>query len=163
MANSKQDDVMSWLRDAHAMEAGAITNLERLIGLSDDYPQLKSQLQKHLGVSKRQRDEIQRELERLGADASTLKDWAMKLTGLFEPLASRLTRDTLPKNCLAAYAYAALEIASYRSLVGAAEELGMAELRTLCERFIREEQEMANFLFEHLPEITRQYLRSRGS
>jgi hypothetical protein len=35
--------------------------------------------------------------------------------------------------------------------------------RRLCECFVREEQEMANFLFEHLPEITRQYLRSRGS
>jgi ferritin-like metal-binding protein YciE len=163
MANTKQDDVISWLRDAHAMEAGTITNLERLIGLSDDYPQLKTMLQRHLEISNRQRDEIQRELERLGADTSTLKDWAMRLAGQLQPLASWLTRDTLPKNCLAAHAYEAFEIASYRSLLGAAEELGMAELRTMCERFIGEEQEMASFLFEHLPEITRQYLRSRGS
>ncbi len=69
----------------------------------------------------------------------------------------------MPKNCLAAHAYEGLEIASYRSILGAAEELGMTDLRTMCERFIREEQEMANFLFEHLPEITRQYLRSRTS
>jgi ferritin-like metal-binding protein YciE len=47
-------------------------------------------------------------------------------------------------------------------MLGAAEELGMAELRTLCERFIREEQEMAQFLFDNLPEITRQYLRGRA-
>jgi Protein of unknown function (DUF3618) len=29
----------------------------------------------------------------------------------------------------------------------------------MCERFIREEQEMANVFFEQLPAITRQYLR----
>ena len=161
MANKKQDDVLSWLRDAHAMEAGTIVNLERLIGLSDEYPQLKTQLQNHLAVSKRQRDEIQRELESLGSDTSVLKDWAMKLAGQAEPLVSRLVRDSMPKNCLAAHAYEAFEVASYRSLLGAAEELGMPELRTMCERFVVEEQEMANFLFEHLPEITRQYLRSR--
>jgi ferritin-like metal-binding protein YciE len=163
MANRQQGDVMAWLRDAHAMEAGTIDNLERLIGLSDEYPQLKSQLAHHLEVSKRQRDEIERALERLGTDRSKLKDWAMRLAGQMEPLVSWFTRDSMPKNCLAAHAYEALEIASYRSLLGAAEELGMAELRGMCERFIREEQEMADFLFEHLPEITRQYLRSRAS
>jgi ferritin-like metal-binding protein YciE len=163
MASTKKDDLTSWLRDAHAMEAAHIDNIERLIGLSDVYPQLKAQLQNHLEVSKRQREEIQRELQRLGADTSTLKDWALKVAGQVEPLLSRLTRDSMPKNCLAAHAYEAFEIASYRSMLGAAEEFGMTDLRALCERFIREEQEMASYLFEHLPEITRQYLRSRAS
>jgi len=43
-------------------------------------------------------------------------------------------------------------------MLGAAEELGMGDLQQMCERFIREEQEMANVFFEHLPAITRQYL-----
>ena len=163
MANTKQNDVVAWLRDAHAMEAAHVDNLERLIGLANDYPQLKAQLQRHLEASKRQRDEIERELERLGSDTSTLKDWAMRLSGRIEPLLSMFTRDAMPKHCLAAHGYEAFEIASYRSMLGAAEELGMTELRAMCERFISEEQEMANFLFEHLPEITRQYLRSQTS
>jgi ferritin-like metal-binding protein YciE len=163
MASTKRDDVMAWLRGAHAMEAAHVDNLQRLIGFADEHPQLKTQLQSHLEISKRQRDEIEHELKRLGTDTSTLKDWAMKLAAWMEPFASRLTRDSMPKNCLAAHAYEAFEIASYRSMLGAAEELGMAELRSMCERFIREEQEMASFLFEHLPEITRQYLRSRAS
>jgi hypothetical protein len=45
MANTRKDDVISWLRDAHAMEAATIRNLEGLIGRSDGYPQLKGQLQ----------------------------------------------------------------------------------------------------------------------
>jgi ferritin-like metal-binding protein YciE len=163
MASTKRDDVIAWLRDAHAMEAAHVDNLDRLIRLSDNYPQLKSQLQKHLVISTKQRDEIEQELARFDTSRSVLKDWAMKFTGQVEPLVSRFTQDSIPKNCLLAHSYEAFEIASYRSLLGAAEELDMQELRTMCERYIREEQEMANFLFEHLPEITRQYLRTRGA
>ena len=59
MASTKRDDVMSWLRDAHAMEAAHVDNLDRLIRLSDEYPQLKMQLQKHLAMSSKQRVEIE--------------------------------------------------------------------------------------------------------
>src|SRR5919199_4130182 len=155
MATSKKDDVITWLRDAHAMEAANIDNLERLIGLTNDYPQLKSKLQQHLEVSKRQREEVERQLQRLGSDTSTLKDWAMRIAGRIEPYVSVLTPDSIPKNCIAALAYENFEIASYRSMLGAAEELGDTALRTMCERFIGEEQDMAGFLFEHLPEVTR--------
>ncbi len=162
MATTKKEDVLTWLRDAHAMEAANIDNLERLIGLTDSYPQLKAQLQRHLEVSKRQREEIEQELKRQGSDTSTLKDWVMRLPGQIQPILSMFTPDSMPKNCIAAEAYENFEIASYRSLLGGAEELGMAELRTMCERFIREEQEMAQFLFDHLPDITRQYLRGQA-
>ena len=87
----------------------------------------------------------------------------MKFTGQIEPFISRFTQDSIPKNCLLAHAYEAFEIGAYRALLGAAEELDMEELRTMCERYIREEQQMASFLFEHLPEIARQFLRSRGA
>jgi len=163
MSDQRKNDLLAWLRDAHAMEAATIDNLERLIDLADDYPQLKLQFERHLEVSRRQRQVLESQLERLGSDPSVLKDWAMKFAGQMEPLLSRLTPDTMPKNCLAAYAYEAFEIASYRCLMGAAEELGEADLRTICERFVQEEQEMADFLYEHLPEVTRQYLRSRAS
>jgi ferritin-like metal-binding protein YciE len=163
MASTKRDDVIAWLRDAHAMEAAHVDSLDRLIRLTDEYPQLKNELQKHLALSTRQRDEIEQVLARFDSSRSILKDWAMRFTGQIEPLVSRFTQDSVPKNCLLAHAYEAFEIASYRSLLGAAEELDMEELRMMCERYIHEEQEMASFLFEHLPEITRQYLRSRGA
>ena len=44
-------------------------------------------------------------------------------------------------------------------MLGAAEQLGMADLKTMCERFIPEEEEMAKTFFEELPVVTRKYLR----
>ena len=159
MARSKKDDLIAWLRDAHAMEAATTDNLERLITRADKYPQLKTQMQGHLEVSRRQKDELEEQLKALGSDTSTLKDMAMRLAGRLEPLLSGVTADDMPKHCIAAHSWEQFEIAAYRSMLGAAEELGMSDLQQMCERFIREEQEMANVFFEHLPVITRQYLR----
>jgi ferritin-like metal-binding protein YciE len=161
MARDKKDDVISWLRDAHAMEAATVRNLEQLIGRAEEYPSLKAQLQKHLQISRRQVTDVEGQLKTLGSDTSTLKDLAMRFTGWIEPFLGALAPDELPKQCIAAHGWENFEIASYRSLQGAAEELGMQDLKALCERAIREEQEMSQYLFENLPEITRQYLRRR--
>lgn len=163
MAGTKKDTLISWLRDAHAMEAATVRNLENLIGRAGDYPALKTQLQKHLEVSRRQVTDVEAQLKTLGSDTSTLKALAMRFTGWIEPFLGALAPDEMPKHCLAAHGWENFEIASYRSLQGAAEALGMTELKTMCERAVREEQEMATFLFEHLPDITRQYLRGKAS
>jgi ferritin-like metal-binding protein YciE len=159
MASSRKDNLIAWLRDAHAMEAATTDNLERLIARADKYPQLKTHMQHHLEVSRRQTDEIEQQLKALGSDTSTLKDMAMRLAGRLEPLLSGVTADDMPKHCIAAHSWEQFEIGAYRSMLGAAEELGMSELQQMCERFIGEEQEMANVFFEQLPAITRQYLR----
>jgi len=159
MAKSRKDDLIAWLRDAHAMEAATTDNLERLIARADKYPQLKTPMQRHLEVSRRQTDEIEQQLRVMGTDTSTLKDMAMRLAGRLEPLLSGVTADDMPKHCIAAHSWEQFEIGAYRSMLGAAEELGMSDLQEMCARFIREEQEMANVFFEQLPAITRQYLR----
>ena len=70
MASTKRDDVIAWLRDAHALEAAHVDSLDRLIRLSDEYPQLKNELQKHHAISTKQRDEIEQELARFGSRQS---------------------------------------------------------------------------------------------
>jgi ferritin-like metal-binding protein YciE len=96
-----------------------------------------------------------------GSDTSTLKDLAMRLTGTMQPLLSGISPDNMPKNCIAGHAWEHFEIASYRSLEAAAEELGMNELRAMCQRCVQEEEEMADFFLQHLAEVTRHHLKSR--
>src|SRR5438270_8060481 len=120
MASTRKDDVISWLRDAHAMEAATIRNLDGLIGRADSYPQLKAQLQRHLEVSRRQLDAVTAQLKKLGSDVSTLKELAMRFTGWIEPFLGALAGDEMPKHCIAACGWENFEIASYRSLRGGA-------------------------------------------
>jgi ferritin-like metal-binding protein YciE len=77
MARTGKDNLIAWLRDAHAMEAATTDNLERLIARADKYPQLKTPMQRHLEISRRQKDEIEEQLKALGSDTSTLKDMAI--------------------------------------------------------------------------------------
>jgi ferritin-like metal-binding protein YciE len=163
MATSRKDDLIAWLRDAHAMEAATTDNLERLIARADHYPQLKAAMQRHLDVSRRQQEELEQQLKAIGSDTSTLKDMAMRLAGRLEPLLSGVTADDMPKHCIAAHSWEQFEIGAYRAMLGAAQELALSELQQMCERFIREEQEMATVFFEQLPAITRQYLRENAT
>jgi ferritin-like metal-binding protein YciE len=156
----KSDDVIAWLRDAHAMEAATVDNLGRLIGYASRYPALKARLERHLEASRRQQSEIEAELKKLGSDTSTLKDLTMRFTGRIQPLLAGLSSDDVPKNCIAGHAWEHFEIASYRSLHAAADEVGMTDLRELCERFMQEEEEMADFFLQNLAEVTRQHLKA---
>ena len=163
MTTSRKDDLIAWLRYAHAMEAATTDNLERLIARADDYPRLKTQMEHHAEVSRRQKDEIERQLKALGSDTSAWKDAAMRLAGRLEPLVSGITAYDMPKHLIAAHSWEQFEIGAYRSMLGAAEELGMADLKTMCERFIPEEEELAKTFFEELPVVTQKYLREHAT
>jgi ferritin-like metal-binding protein YciE len=102
-------------------------------------------------VSRRQQAELEELLKALRSDTSTLKDMAMRLAGRLEPLLPGVTADDMPKHCIVAHRWEQFEIGAYRSILGAAEEWGMSDLQQMCDRFIREEQEMANVFFEHCP------------
>ena len=81
--DQQEDNLIAWLRDAHAMEAATTDNLERLIGRADKYPQLKTPMQHHLEISRRQKEELEEQLKALGSDTSTLKDMAMRAPGVW--------------------------------------------------------------------------------
>ena len=73
-------------------------------------------------------------------------------------LASGPARDTAIKDCLAGIAAEHFEIACYRSLIAAAEQLGDMETASTCRGILREEEEMARWLETQLPTVTQHEL-----
>jgi ferritin-like metal-binding protein YciE len=57
------------------------------------------------------------------------------------------------------YTFEHLEIACYRSVIGAAEELGDTETARVCTEILREEEAMAGWLEQRLPELSREFVR----
>jgi ferritin-like metal-binding protein YciE len=51
-----------------------------------------------------------------------------------------------------------MEIASYRILVNASRQVGDEQTASVCEQILKEEEDMANWLQENIPTLTRQYL-----
>ncbi len=154
-----RETVLSWLRDAHAMEAAAVDNLERNIDRFEDYPAVQAKFRDDLAQSKQHLQEIEQCLDRMGGDRSMLKDMAMKFAGMVQPYVGAVSNDEVVKHMLAAHAYENFELASYRSLAAAAESIGDAQIKDMCERSLQHKRQMAEWIDEQLPMVTKDYLR----
>lgn len=108
----------------------------------------------HLEKTKMHSDRVQECIERLGGKISTAKKVAAKVAAALGGAPGSMTKDTLVKNTLSAYAAEHMEIASYTSLIAAAEELGDIETERVCRSILEDEVEMAEWLGLQIPEVT---------
>lgn len=160
---SPETDLMRWLRDAHAMEVHAIQMLEKQARRIENYPDLRNRILEHLEETRAQAEMLVRCIERHGTTSSPLKDSAAAFLGNVQALSGLFFGDEVVKGAIASYTFEHLEIAAYRSLIGAAEELGDGETARVCSEILRQEEAMAGWLERHLPEVTRQHLRRQST
>ncbi len=154
----EHDTVVTWLKDAHAMESAAVSNIEKNIDRFKTYPEVQQTFQQDLAETRRNVQQIEGFLDRLGADRSALKDLGMKFAGAVQPYLGAVSGDEPVKHMLAAHAYENFEVASFHSLTAAAEQMGDAEIRDACQRSMSEKKRIADALDRQIPLVTRQYL-----
>lgn len=153
-----KDTLVSWLRDAHAMEVAAAKNLKNNVGRFEKSPQISAGFDEHRSFSELQAQELEACLQRLDADPSMLKDSAMKLAGLMQPFLTAMSADEHVKHLLAAHAYTHFEVASYHSLAAASQQIGETGIAEVCQRFMEKERAFADWIDQQIPEISRQYI-----
>jgi ferritin-like metal-binding protein YciE len=71
--------------------------------------------------------------------------------------------DEVVKGAIMSYVFENLEIASYTSLIAAATRCGDEATRAACERILPQEEAMAQWLLEHIPSISIEYLNRSAS
>jgi ferritin-like metal-binding protein YciE len=67
--------------------------------------------------------------------------------------------DEVVKGSIMSYVFENLEIASYTSLIAAAELAGDEETKRACEQILPQEIAMARWLLDHIPGVTHAFLR----
>jgi ferritin-like metal-binding protein YciE len=149
------------LRNAHAVESQAIEMLERQASALDDYPEVQSHVQQHLGETERQLERLEHCLEKLGEDTSAIKDTALSALGNFMALANTMADDAILKNSFASYSFEHYEIAAYESLIELAELAGENQIVPVLEESLSEERKMADWLGGNLRRLTRDYINRR--
>jgi ferritin-like metal-binding protein YciE len=157
-ASKTEEMLVDWLRDAHAMEKQAEQMLANTASRIDNYPELKQQIERHLDITKTQAERLQACIERHDTGTSAVKDVAARMVGMGQALSGLFVGDEVVKASMASFAFEEMEIAAYKSLMTAAEQAGDQDTRTVCETNLREEEQMAAWLDEHIPTITREYL-----
>jgi ferritin-like metal-binding protein YciE len=136
------DQLDSYLADAHAIEQQAIGMLEKAPGLVDD--ELLAELfHEHLAETRRQAEEVDERLSERGSDTSTLKDAALRLGALNLGGFFGAQPDTTAKLSGFAYAFENLEIGAYELLKRVAARAGDAETQRMAERILDEERSAA--------------------
>jgi ferritin-like metal-binding protein YciE len=151
--------VIAWLNDAHAMELGIAQVLERHVAEAKDHPHMHAGLQRHLEQTRRHAELVKGCVERMGGETSGVKSGMASVMGTVQGMTTKLAKDELIKNTLHDYGTEHFEIACYTSLIAAAENLGDQETVRACQEILRDDQAMADFLFQQIPPTTIEMLQ----
>ncbi|MES2815996.1 MAG: DUF892 family protein [Pseudomonadota bacterium] len=153
-----RENYLAWLRDAHAMEEQALTMMQGMASRLENYPQLRVRIESHIAETREQAAALATLLQRKGSGTSLVKDTLGKMTAFAQSLSGMFTDDDVVKGTLAGFAFENMEIASYRILITAAEQMGDAEAVAVFTRCLKQEEAMAEWLADHSPGITRSFL-----
>ncbi|MGA5718364.1 ferritin-like domain-containing protein [Pseudomonas atacamensis] len=153
-----QENLLDWLRDAHAMEQQAEQMLKAQSKRLEHYPQLKERIDQHIEETLGQQKLIDECLQRLGGDSSTIKDLGGKLMAFGQAVGGSLMSDEVIKGAMAGYVFENMEVASYTVLIAAAKAAGDTQTQKACEQILPQEVAMAEWLLKHLPQLTEAFL-----
>ena len=128
-----------WLRDAHAMEKQAESMLESMASRIDNYPDLRARIEQHVNETKHQITVLEEILD------------GQSIGGMFPS-------DEIVKGSISGYVFEQFEIACYTSLLAAAKQAGDTASIPAIESILEEERQMADWLIQHIPQTTEQFL-----
>lgn len=153
-----RENLLNWLRDAHAMEQQAEQMLKAQAARIENYPKVKARIEQHLEETMGQQRLLEGCLERLGSSPSTMKDVMGQVMAFGQAAGGMFAADEIVKGAMASYVFEHMEIASYTALIAAAEQAGDAETKQVCEQILPQEIAMAQWVLENLPELTQEFL-----
>jgi ferritin-like metal-binding protein YciE len=154
-----KDILISWLNDAYAMENSIAQTLEQHLDDAKNEKEISEKIQEHLNKTKMHAQEMHKAITRLGGSVSEVKSGVASIMGVIQGASTGLAPDRIVKNALAEYSAEYFEMACYKALIAAAEEIGDQETVNVAKDIIKEEEEMAAWLEAQLPEVVAEYLR----
>ena len=161
-ANTALDVYITGLRNQHAVETQAIGTLQNEMSYSKAYPALHARMAMDKEQSTTQAARLDDLLAKHGSAKSLGKEAVAGAVATFSGFAHVAAKDDVLKNVLAAIGFKAYEIGSYKALITLAELAGVTDDSAVLERSMGEEQEMGDWLGEHLPGLVRDYLGQKA-
>lgn len=155
--NRYQALFVTGLRNAHAVENQALAIMKPQLARIENYPEVAERLRAHIEETNGQIARLDEILAGLETSGSAIKDAALSMTGGLAAISHSFAGDEILKNSFANYAFEHFEIASYKSLITLAEDFGFGGTTAALQQSLREEENMAAWIDEALPQITRRY------
>jgi ferritin-like metal-binding protein YciE len=157
MTTTSRDLFITGLKNAHAMENQALSIMKPQANRIESYPEVEAQLKKHIAETEGQIERLERILDSLDEDKSSLKDLALSVAGTFAAVGHTVAPDEILKNSMANFAFENFEIAAYKSLITLAEASGNSSAIGDLKLNLQEEIEMAAWLDGNIEAVTRKF------
>lgn len=151
----------TYLADVHSIEVQALAQMKAAPKLAGVGP-LAAAFREHLDETAVHERLVREELERRGADTSTLKDLAGRVGGWAMVAFARLNPDTPGKLTAHAFSYEHMELAAYELLSRIAERAGDEAVVALARTIGDQEQAMAARLAACFDEAVDASLADKG-
>ncbi|WP_196258683.1 ferritin-like domain-containing protein [Pelagibacterium limicola] len=160
------DEVLSvfvtGLKNAHAMEKQALSILKPLASRIENYPDLKNRIERHITETEGQISRLETILDEVDEKHSGFKDAVLSMGGSMAALSHAAASDEILKDTFANYAFEHYEIAAYKSLIDLSRQLDGNTIWPLLEQNLQEEEEMANWIGDHIGAVTERYTELRS-
>ena len=153
---------LTGLRNQHTVETQAIGTIQNQLKRMEPYPELHARMKRDHERSTTQAARLDELLGKHGSSASSAKEMVSGAIGTVAGFIHSTADDEVLKNVLAAIGFKAYEIASYKVLMTLADAAGAGADKSVLEQSMKEEQEMGDWLGEHLPSLVQAYLRQRS-
>lgn len=156
--DDQRETLVAWLNDAYGVERNLMQSLQQQIDALEDWPEIHARLTQHLNETDHHATLLKQCLDELSSGPSTAKAVMGMAAGMVSAMINNMSSDQVIKNLLADYSMEHLEIASYRALIEAAEQLNEPSVRMACEEILADEEAMAEWILGHLPAVIRREL-----
>jgi ferritin-like metal-binding protein YciE len=161
MAGDAKGQLVTWLDDAYPMEHALEEVLERHAKDAEGHAEVHERVTRHIEETRRRADR-QGRIEQLGGSVSGSKSAFAKFFGAGQMMNKPL-QDTMVKNAIADYAAEHFEIAFYRALIAAAEQLGETDIVNQLRQILQQEVDMATFRERHVSGTVQEQLAGAAS
>lgn len=158
MADQTQQRLLSYLKDAHALEQMSLQMTQTAARAAKD-PQLRQLFEHHHHETQEHERLIRQRIEAHGETPSTVKDLGARISAIVKSVEAILPRDTPGRLARDGYVQEQTEIAAYELLSRVAERAGDAETAEVSRRILQNERETADKIagtWDHAAELSLQ-------
>lgn len=143
MTEKIHEELVSYLKDAHALEQASLQMTEAAAKATDD-PQLHELFEHHHQETERHERLIRERIEAHGEKTSMLKDLGGRFTAMAKGMAAQAPSDTPARLVRDGYVQEQTEVAAYELLCRVAERARDLETADVARRILANERETAD-------------------
>lgn len=152
--------LFKWIQNAYAMEKEIEVILDRQEKDAENIPELASLIREHKEQTASQGERLKDILEAHEEDIPTVRENIGKAMGFLKGESTELMKDQLIRNYIALHTTEHFEMATYKVILQACDDLSEPDIKTLIEDILHEEEEAVRKIDMMMPTLVSAFIQA---